>query len=43
MEMPYDVTYINLYEPFTAIDDTVKDFSDTVEDTMRHVSNDVDN
>jgi hypothetical protein len=37
----YDVTHINLYEPFTDIDDTVEDFVDDVDDTMRHVSNDV--
>lgn len=37
----YDVTHINIYEPFTEIDDTVEDFADDVDDTMRHVSNDV--
>ncbi len=36
----YDVTHINLYEPFTDIDDTVEDFADDVDDTFRHVSND---
>jgi hypothetical protein len=37
----YDVTHINIYEPFTEIDDTVEDFADEVDDTVRHVSNDV--
>lgn len=37
----YDVTHINIYEPFTDIDDTVEDFADDVDDTIRHVSNDV--
>jgi hypothetical protein len=37
----YDVTHINIYEPFTDIDDTVEDFTDDVDDTMRHISNDV--
>jgi hypothetical protein len=37
----YDVTHINIYEPFTEIDDTVEDFADDVDDTVRHVSNDV--
>lgn len=37
----YDVTHINIYEPFTEIDDTVEDFADDVDDTFRHVSNDV--
>jgi len=37
----YDVTHINIYEPFTEIDDTVEDFADDVDDTIRHVSNDV--
>jgi hypothetical protein len=37
----YDVTHINLYEPFTGIDDSVEDFTDDVDDTIRHVSNDV--
>jgi hypothetical protein len=37
----YDVTHINIYEPFTEIDDTVEDMADDVDDTVRHVSNDV--
>ncbi len=37
----YDVTHIQIYEPFTDIDDTVEDFTDDIDDTIRHVSNDV--
>lgn len=37
----YDVTHINIYEPFTDIDDRVEDFADDVDDTIRHVSSDV--
>ena len=37
----YDVTHINIVEPFVEIDDTVEDFADDVDDTVRHVSNDV--
>ncbi len=37
----YDVTHINIVEPFVEIDDTVEDFADDVDDTLRHVSNDV--
>jgi hypothetical protein len=37
----YDVTHINLLEPFTSIDDTLEDFADDIDDTMRHASNDV--
>lgn len=37
----YDVTHINIYEPFTDIDDTFEDFVDDVDDTIRHVSNDL--
>jgi hypothetical protein len=37
----YDVTHINIVEPFVEIDDTVEDFADDVDDTVRSVSNDV--
>jgi len=37
----YDVTHINIVEPFVEIDDTVEDFADDVDDTMRQVSDDV--
>ncbi len=37
----YDVTHIKIYEPFTNIDDAVEDFADDVDDTFRHISNDV--
>jgi hypothetical protein len=38
----YDVTHINIVEPFVEIDDTVEDFADDVDDTVRSVSNDVE-
>jgi hypothetical protein len=37
----YDVTHINILEPFTSVDDRVEDFADDVDDTFRHVSNDL--
>jgi hypothetical protein len=37
----YDITHINIIEPFTSIDDTIEDFADDVDDVMRHASNDV--
>ena len=37
----YDVTHINILEPFTRIDDRVEDFADDVDDSFRHISNDL--
>lgn len=37
-----DITDIDIYEPFTDIDDRVEDFADDIDDTMRHISNDVE-
>lgn len=37
----YDVTHINILEPFTSVDDRVEDFADDVDDSFRHISNDL--